>query len=67
VAGIDGADILSRQVLLLLDRSFSVTLLQRDAAYVEAAREAAETLVRAAKQMNKFPACFKTGSHGRLG
>lgn len=44
-AGIGTAEQLAQQVLLLLDGSFAVTLLQRDPAYMEAAGEAARTLV----------------------
>jgi AcrR family transcriptional regulator len=39
---------LARQIMLLLDGSFAVTLLHRDPSYMETAGEAAFTLVRAA-------------------
>jgi hypothetical protein len=47
-AGGDGpnATRLARQVVLLLDGSFSLVLLHRDPAYIEAAGEAAGLLVR---------------------
>lgn len=47
-AGIDGASELARQMLLLLDGSFAVVLLHRDASYMETAGEAARALVQAA-------------------
>lgn len=40
--------LLAQQILLLLDGSFAVVLLHRDAAYMEAAGEAARTLIKAA-------------------
>ncbi len=46
-AGIDDAGELARQMLLLLDGSFAVVLLHRDASYMESAGKAAATLVRA--------------------
>jgi len=39
---------LARQVMLLLDGSFAVTLLHRDPSYMETAGEAAFSLVRVA-------------------
>ncbi|KOF21355.1 TetR family transcriptional regulator [Ensifer adhaerens] len=47
-AGIDDAGELARQMLLLLDGSFAVVLLHRDASYMESAGKAAATLVRVA-------------------
>ena len=47
-AGIDDAGELARQMLLLLDGSFAVVLLHRDASYMESAGKAAAMLVRAA-------------------
>jgi len=44
-AGIGSAEPLARQVLLLLDGSFAVTLLQRDPTYMDAAGDAARVLV----------------------
>ncbi|TDR93094.1 TetR/AcrR family transcriptional regulator [Enterovirga rhinocerotis] len=46
-AGVTDADVLSRQIRLLLDGSFSVVLLNRDPSYMELAGHAAEALVRA--------------------
>lgn len=46
--GIRGGPLLARQVLLLLDGSFAVVLLHRDASYMESAGEAARTLVKVA-------------------
>ena len=48
--GIADAWRLARQVLLLLDGSFAVVLLHRDASYMETAGEAAHSLVAAAGQ-----------------
>ncbi|MFX9188941.1 hypothetical protein ABTN59_19910, partial [Acinetobacter baumannii] len=39
---------LARQILLLLDGSFAVVLLHRDASYMETAGEAARTLIETA-------------------
>lgn len=47
-AGIGEADELARQMLLLLDGSFAVVLLHRDASYMETAGAAAARLVAAA-------------------
>ncbi|CCD83886.1 putative transcriptional regulator, TetR family [Bradyrhizobium sp. ORS 285] len=47
-AGIERAAELARQMLLLLDGSFAVVLLHRDASYMETAGEAARALVAAA-------------------
>ena len=47
-AGIAEPIMLARQVLLLLDGSFAVVLLHRDASYMETAGKAAATLVRVA-------------------
>lgn len=44
-AGIGPAEPLARQILLLLDGAFAVTLLQRDPTYMEAAGDAARVLV----------------------
>lgn len=46
-AGAENPTSLARQILVLLDGAFASTLLQRDAAYVEAAAKAAEQIVRA--------------------
>ncbi|UFZ03623.1 TetR/AcrR family transcriptional regulator [Bradyrhizobium ontarionense] len=46
--GIAGSGELARQMLLLLDGSFAVVLLHRDASYMETAGEAARALVAAA-------------------
>jgi AcrR family transcriptional regulator len=46
--GADGAKRLARQILLLIDGSFAVTLLHRDPSYMETAGEAADALVSAA-------------------
>ncbi|WEX86151.1 TetR/AcrR family transcriptional regulator [Sinorhizobium garamanticum] len=46
--GIDGADVLVRQVRLLLDGSFAVVLLHRDPSYMETAGMAAASLIRSA-------------------
>ena len=47
-AGIAGAALLARQILLLLDGSFAVVQLHRDPSYMESAGEAACSLVDAA-------------------
>jgi AcrR family transcriptional regulator len=47
-AGIEDALPLARQVMLLMDGSFAVTLLHRDPSYMETAGEAAYALVKAA-------------------
>ncbi|WP_054309538.1 TetR/AcrR family transcriptional regulator [Mesorhizobium sp. 1M-11] len=47
--GIQEAELLARQVLLLLDGSFATVLLNRDPSYMESAGTAAATLVRAAQ------------------
>jgi hypothetical protein len=46
--GIENASRLARQILLLLDGSFAVVLLQRDPSYMETAGEAAFSLTEAA-------------------
>jgi AcrR family transcriptional regulator len=46
--GVRNPLLLARQVLLLLDGSFAVVLLHRDADYMEAAGDAARTLVKTA-------------------
>ena len=46
--GIRNAALLARQVMLLLDGSFTIVLLHRDPSYMEAAGEAAFSLVKAA-------------------
>jgi AcrR family transcriptional regulator len=46
---------LARQVMLLLDGSFAVTLLHRDPSYMEAAGAAAASLVRAAQAARCAP------------
>jgi AcrR family transcriptional regulator len=47
-AGIAASGELARQMLLLLDGSFAVVLLHRDASYMETAGDAARSLVQAA-------------------
>ncbi|MBR1191694.1 TetR/AcrR family transcriptional regulator [Bradyrhizobium sp. AUGA SZCCT0160] len=47
-AGIAEASQLARQILLLLDGSFAVVLLHRDASYMETAGQAAHALTKAA-------------------
>jgi hypothetical protein len=47
-AGIAEPIMLAKQILLLLDGSFAVVLLHRDASYMETAGKAAATLVRVA-------------------
>ena len=47
-AGINGASLLARQILLLLDGSFAVVQLHRDPSYMETAGEAASSLVEMA-------------------
>jgi AcrR family transcriptional regulator len=51
--GIADARRLARQVLLLLDGSFAVVLLHRDASYMETAGEAAHSLVAAAAMQRR--------------
>ncbi|THK37685.1 TetR/AcrR family transcriptional regulator [Ensifer sp. MPMI2T] len=46
--GIDGTEVLARQVRLLLDGSFAVVLLHRDPSYMETAGMAAASLIRSA-------------------
>jgi hypothetical protein len=48
-AGIDTWQTLARQVVLLLDGSFAVVLLNRDPSYMETAGEAAAQLVETAR------------------
>ena len=48
--GIASAALLARQVVLLLDGSFAVVLLHRDASYMESAGEAARTLIEGASK-----------------
>lgn len=51
-AGIAGdADTLARQIILLMDGAFAVVLLHRDAAYFEAAGEAAACLIHRSHDM----------------
>jgi AcrR family transcriptional regulator len=52
-AGITDATRLARQILLLLDGSFAVVLLQRDPSYMETAGEAAHALIKAALAARK--------------
>jgi AcrR family transcriptional regulator len=52
---IGAADELARQMLLLLDGSFAVVLLHRDASYMESAGEAAHALVSAALAVRRRP------------
>jgi AcrR family transcriptional regulator len=51
--GIAAALPLARQIMLLLDGSFAVTLLHRDASYIETAGDAAYALVKAALASRK--------------
>jgi AcrR family transcriptional regulator len=51
--GIGDALRLARQILLLLDGSFAVVLLQRDPSYMETAGEAAFSLTEAALQVRR--------------
>ncbi len=53
--GIRAAELLARQIVLLLDGSFAVVLLHRDASYMETAGEAAFSLVEAASRARKSP------------
>jgi AcrR family transcriptional regulator len=46
--GIGNGSLLARQIILLLDGSFAVVLLQRDPSYMETAGEAAFSLINAA-------------------
>jgi AcrR family transcriptional regulator len=46
--GVDGASLLARQILLLLDGSFAVVQLHRDPSYMETAGRAAHSLTAAA-------------------
>jgi AcrR family transcriptional regulator len=52
-AGISSNAELARQILLLLDGSFAVVLLHRDASYMETAGEAAASLVAMAMKVRK--------------
>lgn len=52
-AGISSNAQLARQILLLLDGSFAVVLLHRDASYMETAGEAAASLVAMAMKVRK--------------
>ena len=52
--GIHSSKVLARQVILLLDGSFAVVLLNRDASYMETAGEAAAVLVEAAMAFSKL-------------
>jgi AcrR family transcriptional regulator len=47
---IAGAPLLARQVMLLLDGSFAVVLLQRDPSYMESAGQAAFSLIETARK-----------------
>jgi AcrR family transcriptional regulator len=51
--GIENASRLARQILLLLDGSFAVVLLQRDPSYMETAGEAAFSLIEAALSVRR--------------
>jgi AcrR family transcriptional regulator len=51
--GIREAEQLARQIVLLLDGSFAVVLLHRDASYMETAGEAASSLVDAALRASR--------------
>jgi AcrR family transcriptional regulator len=53
VEGIKNASRLARQILLLLDGSFAVVLLQRDPTYMETAGEAAFSLTEAALSVRR--------------
>jgi AcrR family transcriptional regulator len=52
--GIKDALPLARQVMLLMDGSFAVTLLHRDPSYMETAGDAAYTLVKTALNARRF-------------
>lgn len=45
--GVEGAEDLARQVVILMDGAFSTVLIHRDPAYIEAAGRAAAALIRA--------------------
>jgi AcrR family transcriptional regulator len=55
--GICNPSQLARQILLLLDGSFAVGLLHRDASYMETAGEAAFSLVQGAPSVGRKRAC----------
>jgi AcrR family transcriptional regulator len=48
---IENSTLLARQIMLLLDGSFAVVLLQRDPSYMESAGEAAFALIEAARKV----------------
>jgi len=48
--GIGNAAVLARQLMLLMDGSFALVLLHRDPSYMEAAGEAAVSLIKAARR-----------------
>ena len=52
---------LARQILLLLDGSFAVVLLHRDASYMETAGEAAHQLIEAAMPVQAKPKSRRVG------
>jgi AcrR family transcriptional regulator len=62
---------LARQILLLLDGSFAVVLLHRDASYMETAGEAARTLIETALAMKgpkrrQATSCIRATSSGKM-
>jgi AcrR family transcriptional regulator len=58
--GIQGALPLARQIMLLMDGSFAVTLLHRDPSYMETAGDAAYALVKAALAARRIRQARKT-------
>ncbi len=63
---------LARQILLLLDGSFAVVLLHRDASYMETAGEAARTLIETAlakpgRTRGAGTSCVRATSFGKKG
>ncbi len=63
---------LARQILLLLDGSFAVVLLHRDASYMETAGEAARTLIETAlakpgRKRGLGTSCIRATSFGKKG
>ena len=62
---------MARQILLLLDGSFAVVLLHRDASYMETAGEAARTLIETALAMKgpkrrQATSCIRATSSGKM-
>ncbi|OCP09280.1 MULTISPECIES: TetR/AcrR family transcriptional regulator [unclassified Ensifer] len=62
-AGTGEPSVLAKQILLLLDGSFAVVLLHRDASYMETAGMAAATLVRVALASANPKASAERGGH----